>query len=118
MSVRIVKGWSYFDRKRLRKIYILKNSDGVFQIHTHVLDKDTLTIGKAISFWTKETFEIVTTCLLQNGEIFKNENYIKIAYFTYLFHKWPIKHLSSCQHCKRYIICLMALYVLIFSFKF
>ena len=66
------KGWKFFDRKRLRKIYILIGSNGTYQFRTHILDRDTLSIDTAISYWTRETFEIVATCLLQNGEIFKD----------------------------------------------
>ncbi len=69
-SVETAKGWTFFDRERLRKITILRGTNGIFQFRTVVLDRDTLHTHKIVSFWSKETLEAVVGCLLINKEIF------------------------------------------------
>ena len=78
MNTYIKKCWKFFDRGRLKKVYIIERDDRTIHIRVVTLDKDSLAISILQSHWTKATFEIVASCLIHNGLIFDKRSLFTI----------------------------------------
>jgi len=65
-----VKGRIIFDRKRLKRIHVMKAKDkDIFILRIKTLDKVTLSTSVITTYWTKRTLEIIFDCLLRTGEL-------------------------------------------------